>query len=463
MKTKKLGKLPDDQLLNIKLITHPKLNQEQLDILTGILNENNLHITKTTDLFIDTCGASKDFSKLFETEIHSFHNKTTNHKYFSHNDVIVIPPELNFISDVIGFHTKPIARTSFHVIREKRIHTSADLTSFTPLQLAHLYNFPSYTGAGQTIAIIELGGGYVQDDLTHYFQSLNLGAGPTVIAIGVDGTTNDPADTSGANGEVVLDIEVAGAIAPHSKIVVYFAPNTLSGFYNAIYEAINDTTNKPSVISISWGSAEVNWSKSTMLSYDHLFATAVTKGINVFVASGDNGANDNVEQGGLHVDFPASSVNVVACGGTRLHSNGTTIQSEVVWNDGTGGGSSGGGFSTVFTKPSYQSGISTIKTKRGVPDVSANASPYSGYEIYMDGQTQIIGGTSAVAPLMAGLIARINQAKGSSIGFINPHLYHNKLCVDITSGNNHGYSAKTGWDPCTGLGRIIGNLTLTKL
>ena len=464
MDIKNLGQLSNDLVITVKLITNSKLTDAQHDLL----GKNGLEIIKVVDEFVDVKSNVDNLSKLFGTTINSYHNVTSEKKYFSHSN-FTIPSQLNFVSDVIGLSTKPIARTYYKLGQnDKEIDIDAskplaNLTSFTPLQIAYLYSFPQYTGSGQTIAIIELGGGYVQQDLTKYFQSLGLGSGPSVTSVSVDGARNNPADTSGANVEVVLDIEVAGAVAPQSKIVVYFAPNTLSGFYDAIHAAIYDTVHKPSIISISWGDAEIYWATSTMSSYDQLFAVAVQKGINVFVAAGDGGASDSVNDGKKHVDFPSSSGNVIACGGTRLTSNGQYIQSEVVWNDGTNGGSTGGGFSTYFNKPSYQNGITAIGAKRGVPDLAMDASPYSGYKIYMNGQYLVVGGTSAVAPLMAGLIARINQSKGSSIGYINPKLYQNKPCVDIISGNNSGYSAAPGWDACTGWGRVMGNLAITKL
>ena len=189
-------------------------------------------------------------------------------------------------------------------------------------------------------------------------------------------------------------------------------------------------------------------------------------GITVCVASGDNGSSDGVNDGADHVDFPASSPNALACGGTRVQGSGTTITSESVWNDGAQGGAGGGGVSDFFALPAWQTGLqvtlaaggSKALAMRGVPDVSGDADPETGYDVRVDGTDTVIGGTSAVAPLWAGLIARINSTRGSPVGYINPQLYAAPSGFhDITSGNNGTYAAAPKWDACTGLGSPDGN------
>jgi kumamolisin len=259
----------------------------------------------------------------------------------------------------------------------------------------------------------------------------------------------------------MLDIEVAGAVAPAAKIVVYFAPNTDAGFLDAITTAIHDTTNRPSVISISWGGPESAWTQQSMTAFDQAFQAAATMGITVCIASGDNGSGDGVNDGADHVDFPASSPHALACGGTSLQAANGKIASEVVWNDGANGGAGGGGISGIFALPPWQNGLQVTSThggskplqNRGVPDVSGDADPQTGYDVRVDGRNTVIGGTSAVAPLWAGLIARINSAKGSPVGFVNPQLYKQPAALnDIKQGNNGDFSASAGWDACTGLG-----------
>jgi kumamolisin len=273
----------------------------------------------------------------------------------------------------------------------------------------------------------------------------------------------------------MLDIEVIGAIAPGARIVAYFADNTDAGFLNAITTAIHDNTNKPSVISISWGGPESSWTQQAMTSMDDAFQSASALGITVCIAAGDNGSTDGVTDGASHVDFPASSPNVLACGGTRLSSSGTSISSEVVWNDlSSSEGATGGGVSDVFALPTWQSdaGVppsanSNHRVGRGVPDVAGDADPTTGYDILVDGQSGAIGGTSAVAPLWAALIALINQSNGKPAGFVNPTLYASGDTSgdfrDITSGNNGAYSAGPGWDACSGLGSPNGGKLATAL
>ncbi len=309
-------------------------------------------------------------------------------------------------------------------------------TSFTPPQVAALYNFPTgVNGSGQCIALIELGGGYTTTDLTNYWNQLNLTTTPTVSAVSVGNGSNNPiGDPNSADGEVMLDIEVAGSIAPGAKIVTYFAENTDAGFLNAITTAVHDTTNSPSIISISWGGPESSWTQQAMTSMDEAFQSAAAMGVTVCVAAGDDGSTDGLTDGLNHVDFPASSPNVLACGGTRLVATGSNISSELVWNElASNEGATGGGVSDVFPLPSWQSGAGVPPSAnpggnvgRGVPDVSGDADPNTGYNTLVDGQSGVVGGTSAVAPLWAALIALINQSNNKPAGLINPLLYRKR-------------------------------------
>jgi kumamolisin len=261
----------------------------------------------------------------------------------------------------------------------------------------------------------------------------------------------------------MLDIEVAAAVAPGARIIVYFASNTDQGFIDAIATAIHDSTYNPSVISISWGSAEVNWTDQAMSALDAACQSAAALGVSITVASGDNGSSDGETDGQNHVDFPASSSHVLACGGTNLQGSGSSITAETVWNAQPRGGATGGGVSNVFALPTWQAGAGVPKPTnaaggRGVPDVAGDADPATGYMIRVDGSNMVIGGTSAVAPLYAGLLALANQQNGRSAGFINPILYTAKAKTafrDITQGTNGNFAAGTGWDPCTGLGSPI--------
>ena len=368
-----------------------------------------------------------------------------------------LPPELGAVTAVLGLDDRQQAfpRLVFAT-------PDAQSTSYTPVQLAQVYGMPDADGTGQTVAIIELGGGFAQSDLDTYFGQLGL-TSPKVTASGVDGGKNQPGqDPNGADGEVLLDIEVVGAVAPKADIVVYFAPNTDDGFVDAISTAAHATPT-PAAISISWGQSEDQWTAQARTAMDDAIADAVALGVTVTVAAGDNGSSD--AGSGAHADFPASSPHALGCGGTTLRASGGTVTSETVWDDGGQGGATGGGVSDVFALPDWQAKVGvpdragTQKSGRGVPDVAGDADPQTGYQVYVDGKSAVIGGTSAVAPLWAGLVARLAQLAGKPLGLLQPALYADVTAGqpapglrDITSGNNGAYQAGPGWDACTGLG-----------
>ena len=389
---------------------------------------------------------------------------------------VMLPQELGgHVEAVLGLDNRPQARPQSRLAVPR-----ATNVSYTPVQVAGLYGYPTSGAAGQTIGLIELGGGFRPADISAYFQTLNLPV-PTVTAVAVDKGKNQPSTASGADGEVMLDIEVAAAVAPGVKLAVYFSPNTDQGFIDAVTEAVHDSTHKPAVISISWGGPESSWTRQALTALDSACQAAAALGVTITVAAGDNGSSDGTS--GNQVDFPASSPHVLACGGTKLTASGTRISYEVVWNETAANeGATGGGVSAHFARPSWQAKANVPAAPaagggRGVPDVAGDADPATGYTIRVDGQTTVIGGTSAVAPLWAGLIALANAANGNDAGFVNPALYGAGgggaggdgaggegaggggaagAFRDITSGNNGAFAAGPGWDACTGLGSPVG-------
>jgi kumamolisin len=406
---------------------------------------------------IRLAGTAAQFQAAFQTALAHYHDgKQT---FRGRSGALKLPVELHtIVESVLGLDSRAAAQPRLVFQPAAQV---AD--SFLPNNVARLYAFPTtVTGKSQCIALIELGGGFNQSDTTAAFGAMGI-APPTVVAVSVDGGKNTPEPDDGADGEVALDIQVAGGAAPGARIAVYFAPNTDAGFVDAITSAVHDTTNNPSVISISWGSAETNWTQQAVQTMNSALQDAAGVNVSVFAASGDNLSTDGVDDGRAHVDFPASSPWIIGCGGTSIAVNGDTISSETVWNDGSSGG--GGGISDLFPVPSFQQqanlppSVTDGQKRRGVPDVAGDAAPATGYRVVVNGQTEVVGGTSAVAPLWAGLAALINEDAAKPIGFFLPFLYANPTLLrqitqgdNVPSGSSIGYAAGPGWNACTGLG-----------
>lgn len=434
-------------------------------------------------------GSVKSMSQAFGVEFWTYESAKTSRTYRGTAGPVYMPDTLcPIVTAVAGFDTRrqvqpgaaaptPGAAAPAPVRPRRVIHTA-----YTPPQVAQLYSFPpQLDGTGQCIGLLEFAGGFVEADLEVYFRKIGVKQ-PSIAVVSVDGTQNSPGTHH--DGEVMLDIEVAGGAAPGAKLAVYFAQNTEAGWLEAITAAVHDTTNRPSVISISWGYTEFEgdmlaWSPQVIEEWNRTLQEAAQLNITVVAAAGDDGSINGVQDGKVHVDFPASSPYVLACGGTSLLGKNGGIVDEFVWMDGLrrqgGSGTTGGGVSEHVPRPAWQSdpalkipaSKSTAFVGRGVPDVAANADPRTGYIVRVDGWDAIDGGTSAAAPMWAALIARINQelaktAGGRTVGFLNPLLY-SKLggtpaFRDIVSGTNDAlgnlgaYNAGPGWDACTGWG-----------
>jgi kumamolisin len=436
-------------------------SKEDIEKIKKFAKEHSLRVVEASAArrSIILSGTASQFRDAFQVELKRYHHPSTQKPFRGRSGPIYVPESLSpVVSAVLGLDNRPQARAHHRPVRPG----AKALTTYTAPQISQVYDFPSgLNGSGECIGLIELGGGENPSDLATYFQGLGL-APPQIMVVPVDGGSNAPTgDPTGPDGEVMLDIEIAGGIAPASTVAIYFAPNTDQGFVDAITTAINDDQNKPSVISISWGSAESTWTSQAIQSLNQALDDAATLGVTVCCAAGDGGSSDGVSDGLAHVDFPASSPYALACGGTSIVSTTGAIK-EKVWNElAQGGGATGGGVSDVFPLPSWQASANVPPSVnpgghvgRGVPDVAGDADPTTGYSVRVDGTNTILGGTSAVAPLWAGLIALMNQKLGRSLGYINPLLYPvpESDFHDVTSGNNGAYSAGPGWDACTGLG-----------
>ena len=448
-----------------------------LELVTSTLESLGVTVldSSAADRRVRVSGTAALLSRVFGTDLGLATSVDANDNAVTHRHRtggLSVPTALSgVITAVIGLDDRPQARALFRVAMPAAVDTS-----YTPIELGAIYSFPPNTdGSGTTIAIIELGGGFAQSDLDAYFGGLGI-TPPTVTAVGVDGATNVPGqDPNGADGEVLLDIEVAGALAPGAHIVVYFAPNTDAGFLDAVVTAAHATPT-PAAISISWGQSEDQWTAQARTAFDQALVDAAALGATTTAAAGDDGSSDRATDGRPHVDFPASSPHALACGGTRLAADTSTatVHSETVWNNGPGNGATGGGVSDTFPRPTWQANVgvpsSAQASGRGVPDVSADADPQTGYRILVDGHEIVIGGTSAVAPLWAALVARLVQSTGTPLGLAQPKLYDAVTAGqvapgfrDITKGDNGAFTAGPGWDACTGLGVPNGTALLSAL
>lgn len=394
------------------------------------------------------------------------------------NDAAVAKRNIHFFIDA-GLLQDPDCKIRDAIDRDQPVLPSlSGVAPPTPpgthsaIEIATLYNFPSgFDGRGVTIGALELGGAIVSADMTKYFKSLDLPV-PDVTPVFVDSakSKSDPMIDS----KVMIDVEILGAIAPRARILVYFAPNTPAGFAHAISRAVTD---KVAVLSIAWGSPEANWKDEDIKAVDAALEQAARQNITVLVAAGDNGVTDGVADGHRHVDFPGSSQWVLAVGGTALKSESGRISSETVWRSHTLQAATGGGVSEKFDRPDWQS-IASVpnredgKPGRGIPDVVASADPALGVPIIVHDKDVVLGGTSASVPLWAGLIARIDQALGYNVGYLNPRLYQEigpaGVLHNITVGDNSvsgvkGYSAGVGWSAVAGWGSPDGTKLLNWL
>jgi kumamolisin len=330
--------------------------------------------------------------------------------------------------------------------------------------LCKAYSWPKNQPGGGTIAIVELDGGYTPDDMTGFFQKIRQPEA-VVTHVSIDGAKNNPnlhlGEDNDPDIEVTMDIQVAAAAysiatGKPANIRVYWAPNQPGAIAKAVRQAIRDGCD---TCSISWGADEGIWKGWTTSDIDYVedmenaASEAAKAGMIVFAASGDNDARDGGSDP-ANVDVPSSCPSVIGCGGTTK-----TRNAEIVWNNDPGksdGEGTGGGYSDYFAPPAWQARAPQIgqdPPRRMVPDVAANADPNTGYNLVVHGKYTNYGGTSAVAPLYAGLFA----ALGRKLAPIAATIWNHEECfTDIVSGDNGEYHAAPGPDPCTGLGVPIG-------
>jgi kumamolisin len=490
--------MPDLSALDDKLPGQRKyMTREQLahdygsdpkavQAIESFAKEHDLVVTRNepASARMGLAGTADKINTAFGVTLMDFENPKLG-AFHARTSPVTLPPEVSdAITGVFGLNNHRILQRGFraahHLVPQM---ATPNRSWFIPTELAPVYNFPSANAQQQCIGLLEFGGGVETSDVATYFTKIGSPA-PSVQVIAVDGVSTDPASDPDSTGEVMLDVDVAGALGAGAKLAVYFSTFDEKGLVDCLSRVINDSANDPSVISISWGwdeneafnNAGVIWSVAAIQHCNQSFLAAAQLGITVCVSTGDDGRE--------HVNFPATSPYVLAVGGTTLHvrksAKGASHVSETVWNDGSNGGGTGGGVSDVTACPTWQTGkvVPSINpghfAGRAIPDVAADADPATGYLTMSGGKMQIVGGTSASAPLWASLIARINASLGARVGNFNALLYSKfgpgGVLRDITSGNNdvegllHGqYPAGAGWDACTGWGAPDGQKLLAAL
>lgn len=473
-------------------------NVSDIECIRAFAKEHHLEIAEEAPhrRTVVLVGPAERIARAFDVEFEHFHHERAS--YFATSKAPSIPLELEGIVEaVLGLHSRPSAR------RNQLLLTGEKKAPRSIRDLAAAYAFPEGTdGTGQTIGLIELGGGFNLADIEDYCSGLAI-AVPRITSIEVQGGANRPAKSkdvrellecvqgelqlsaqameSAAMGaaqstvEVTMDIEIVAALAPGAHIVVYFATADEQGIYNAIARAIHDPHHSPDVLSISWGEPEVGLSDAYIRAVDRALLAASHLGISVCASSGDAGAINDSPDKLPAVNFPASSPHCLACGGTTTRFSGSQITDEIVWNSSHYGmkGATGGGVSRKFAVPAWQKRAKvppgpTGKHGRGVPDVAGPADPRYGCEILVAGHSCVTAGTSAVAPLWAALIARCNQAINARCGHLHDliyHLGHESLPAlrPVTQGHNDVYQATEGWNPCAGHGTPHGENLLRYL
>jgi len=389
-----------------------------------------------------------------------------------------VPDELaRIVQGVFGIDNRKEARMQMHAVpapipEQESITGPHRPRSYTE-EVLGIYKLPAAEtqGRGQTIAVLSLGGRLNREELAQYCQDLGIKV-PEIFEVPLDCHLPQLGDQPDEDAEVALDVHVIAPLVPCASIVIYYVDNTSRGFINGLAQAIYNESLPASVISISWGSYETSWTDQARSVVDDLLKDAKALNITVCCASGDLRASDGDPDGEPQVDFPASSPYVLSCGGTSLTPNpkDQTVLAEVVWDEPEAGLGSGGGKSRFYPKPDWQKDRPDdpeleILNMRGVPDVSGVADPRNGDAINISGRNVLVGGTSAVAPFWAGLIARINENLPCPIGYLNPYLYKvdKEAFRDITEGTNGTWSAAEGWDACTGRGSPNGAALLQEL
>ncbi|MFF7637214.1 protease pro-enzyme activation domain-containing protein [Kitasatospora sp. NPDC008050] len=447
--------------------------QADVDHVVAFLKSQGLTASVSANRqVIDAKGTNAQIAQAFGTHESAYYDASDAKQFFANDNAATLPADVAaVVQGISGLNNKTV-RTP-ELAKPNGAQPMATPSGYGPSQYDGAYNLNKVgaDGTGVKVALWEFDG-YQSSNLSTYDQQFGL-SGPAVTTVPVDGQSYDSAPGQG-QGEVELDSEIVRGVAPKATQLVYEAPNSDQGEIDMAAKIVAD--DQVSVISISWGGCEPDTTQSSMTAVDTSFKQAAAEGISVYSASGDDGSRDCTRSTSgasvKSVDFPGSDTYVTSVGGTNLQVSGTSYSSESAWS------TAGGGVSTVFSKPSWQTGTGVSGTMRTVPDVSSNADPNSGFAIYTQGTSgpawQQYGGTSAAAPLWSGFTALFNQkaktAGKANLGQANPALYsvansgsYGTAFHDVKTGANQDFNAGTGYDQVTGWGSPVADALTTAL
>ncbi len=470
---------------------------EDIAAVVAFATLHGLHVEEVSAArcTVELSGTLEQFGRAFGVGFRLFGHPIG--PYRVQDGPILIPRRLQgVIQDVIGLDDRPLLTPGVAASPAPSSSSVESLAYNDPRTLAKYYGFPEGTGAGQCAALVQFGGGYDTDDMATYFRLRGI-ACPEMALVEIMGQANQPASPDvmkscaaylgllgpGAAGpddqavykanssafwatlECTMDLQILGTVAPGARLVTYLAPNTVQGKYNAFSQAIFDTGNNPSVINCSWGSCESQTPQSSMASLDQLFQKAALKGVTICCSAGDYGDGASACGGTPSGHFPASSPNALACGGSSVTQD---LSKETSWYEVISGYpmSGGGGYSQFYDLPDWQKSVITGQTGRGFPDVVAKADIMNGYDVVVGGLDLPMGGTSAAAPLWAGLIALLNEALKQPVGYLTSLLYSSEFASALRAVTQSGGGSCTptaSWNPCTGLGAPVGTALLAAL
>jgi len=428
----------------------------EYDALIASLRQEGFTITgeSTTRLWVSVKADHSLFEKVFSTKLET--NLQNERRAMVEPSV---PAHLGLVAAVNGLSSfkrrNPLMRKSMGLTATPQGGLSRD-------EIVQAYHLDSlyaagYNGSGQDVAVATYGD-VKTEVIQSFYQQLELSPAPSVDKV----TFNGPAalDDDAAT-ETSLDAEFIGMIAPGAHVHVFTSAANSDAGEMQLFTAILDD-GRAKVVNYSWGGCEPQLTAQHAAEMGKVFARAVAQGVNILVASGDNGS-DSCNNGKTAADWPAAHPAVVAVGGTSLNATAGGFN-ETAWSG------SGGGISKKWAAPAWQKGT-TRQTKRVYPDVSFNADgKVSPQPIYISYKGQVgwapVGGTSMATPQWAGFLALVNAARAqngkAALGFLNPLIYgldsgtRASAFNDVTEGSNGAYKAGVGFDAVTGWGSMNG-------